>query len=658
MHNAKPPSRTLQLQKKPGRCIQEFEWFRENWELDARTIGRSIFGILIGINNYYESINLHGCLNDVVTVNTFLTNTLRVPTNNIHSLAPPHDSRPEKLPTKANVLALIQEVAGRAVASGPDAFFFLHYSGHGARMPTIYHTVENRALKSERSYDEALCTLGDPDSDSLGDPLRDVELSRILDGLNELRLAVFLSLDCCHSGGADRNSAYASSGGADDVSDPGSGLEQHSFIGVRCPPFYLESDDEFHIGTGLGRGSEDGRNVLVQESWLYRNRNHNLLAACQPSEFAWERPDHNGTCGTMTYYLNKTLNNLQGSNTPVTYDMLITHLVFNSGIRNNIDPQQPMLLANRKRLVFGTNSRSVPTGVLQDTVTSKKTELGFTLVTSTRVPLMGPDQFTFGLLNPGEEHAGEVTIHEVSNMKATARIPTDSDITAISNIGWFAVLVQRNRSPIVYFNAANLSSDSVDHKSTPDTLHVELSEDGTSFLVRNSSGAAMDNIPSLKLNDVDFAKRLSRLIQHLSLYQLQIQFLTIFNLDPTYGVTQIFPREGADSVEIYPRESIEPIEISIKTPPQLCMRDQIKVLITSKAINFRYYSQPDLDTWVNPDVITENELLLEVAPEGQDNTASRQARVRRKRTPQAQTLRTLDEFWVESRDIITTNEDL
>ncbi|KAK4640777.1 hypothetical protein QC761_0095450 [Podospora bellae-mahoneyi] len=143
-----------------------------------------IFAVLIGINNYrgqYNNVkNLYGCVRDVDIIDTLLTTTLRVPAGNVHTLTSPHGSTPETLPTKTNVLALIEEVAGRAVASGPGALLFLHYSGHGMRTKTIYHKPENGGLKSAGAYYEGLCTLGEP--------LMDVELSNVLDGLNELGL--------------------------------------------------------------------------------------------------------------------------------------------------------------------------------------------------------------------------------------------------------------------------------------------------------------------------------------------------------------------------------------------------------------------------------------------------------------------------------------
>lgn len=720
-----------------------------------------IFAVLIGINNYrgqYNNVkNLYGCVKDVDIIDTLLTTTLRVPAGNVHTLTSPHGSTPETLPTKTNVLALIEEVAGRAVASGPGALFFLHYSGHGMRTKTIYHKPENGGLKSAGAYDEGLCTLGEP--------LMDVELSNILDGLNELGLTVFVSLDCCHSGGADRDSLHSGSGGGHDALDDHDAARLES-VSIRCPFPDSDSDDEIDSGTEVGRGDGDGRNVIVQESWLYRNRRHNLLAACQPSEFAYET----GGRGTMTYHLDKTLTALKDSIIPITYDMLITHLVSKSGIRNSIFPQQPMLLGNRNRLAFGTNTKSALTGVMQGNVTKTEKEVGFTLVTISRgashgvevgdrFALYRPDQFTFGLLNPDEERAAEAIILEVTNMTAAARVPTTSNLANIPKVGWFAVLVQRNHRPVIYVDTVNLSDqaatrlqnswrelpedllrptadlrlhsdpDIVPEVTCPDTFYVKPSEDGTSLVVHNNHTEIMENVPSLDHNDDSIARTLSLIVRHLSPYQrltnlaaredstnpwnpryefeikrihdvnrsnsptlpakvqygvvfkntepcpIRIlnqeeealtQFITIFNLDPTYGITQIFPDEGADSFEVYPREAIDPkFKLNITVPPQLQaasqqpgfqMHDKIIVLISSKATNFRHYSQPDLHAWLHPEDAHEDVFFKKITPKGQNNMPSRQAT--RAEEEEVQNLRSLDEFKVATWDIITTHEDL
>jgi hypothetical protein len=651
-----------------------------------------VFAVLVGINDYLgQSLNLSGCLNDVRTVKKFLVEANGVPPGNIKTLtSPPLESGPSDLPTKRNFLDLVHSVAKQAAEAGPDTLLFIHYSGHGDRVDTRYPD------KKTGNYDEVLCTLDEP--------LTDVEVDGLLDGLAKQKLAVLVVLDCCHSGGADR--------------DDGQGA-------IRCP-----SQPAQHAWV---KSSDRGdRNAVVSESWFYRGRSHNLLAACQPHEFARERQDDNGSVvGVMSYFLYKALRNLQASSQPVTYGKLMEHLESLCGGIGSLSRQQPMHLGDRTRLLFGkdTDQASIEglhAGIIrvreQSIILDKGSVHGIGL--GDRFRLYASDQSRFGLLAAGARHAAEAQVDCVKSLAARATILNNPDRTP--ERGWFARLAKRANPPIVYFSANDHQNNAISRlretwerltsipagppadlrfllgsgapAQEPPALRIELREDGTILRFLDGSSTAMEHVPELRLDDEDIAKKLVYLLPHLcsylrlanlgsvtghrpaytftvrskdmvdpeelepakestgaplAYYDVDFQndsgfplYLTIFNLGPAYGVEQIFPSQGASSFAISPGDRIQTITLGIQAPELLkdaSKQPGFRMRDTFKA--FITTVEAHFGQYVQPDLESWSEWRAQMSdPKPGEEPARNAVRVGQS-TP--------DEFWVDSREIDT-----
>lgn len=157
--------------------------------------------LLIGIDHYPHASeqDLRGAAADVVGMRDFLLGQ-GVPENNIRCLLSSKDatiSAPsDGLPTYAN---LVHEIRGLGLRAAPQGRVLLHYSGHGARTPTLIPRQ-----KGAGQVDECLvpCDLAADGSRWL----RDVELTYLLDEMLRRDLRVTVILDACHSGGMMRGS--------------------------------------------------------------------------------------------------------------------------------------------------------------------------------------------------------------------------------------------------------------------------------------------------------------------------------------------------------------------------------------------------------------------------------------------------------------------
>jgi hypothetical protein len=142
--------------------------------------------LFIGINYLGSSAELHGCINDVRTLQKLL-NHLHFPLNEMKTLTE-DPSVPGYVapPTKANILRELHWLVEGAVAGDT---LFLHFSGHGT-------SVEDRNGDEEDGKDEALVPV---DYQKAGvivdDDIFATVVGRLPDGV---RLTAVL--DCCHSG--------------------------------------------------------------------------------------------------------------------------------------------------------------------------------------------------------------------------------------------------------------------------------------------------------------------------------------------------------------------------------------------------------------------------------------------------------------------------
>ncbi|WP_190130293.1 caspase family protein [Streptomyces mashuensis] len=198
---------------------------------------RTVYALIVGIDDYSTRDTLKGCVNDARAAETWLRQQRGVR----HAILPLHDEHA----TKAAVLRGIQRHLGRAGAGDTALLWF---SGHGSQEST-------RDPREGTGMCQALVC-----HDSLqpgGQPLlQDQELGALLDRIAARGTHVVAVLDSCFSGGATRE-------------DGGPRAR-----GVAWRPWW-------HTATGT-TGTRDGGGNGPEP------RRHVLLAACRPQELANE----------------------------------------------------------------------------------------------------------------------------------------------------------------------------------------------------------------------------------------------------------------------------------------------------------------------------------------------------------------------------------
>ena len=307
----------------------------------------NFYALLIGVDYYlpnqlYKS--LKGCVRDINLVFDYLQKTLKIPSERIFKLTSPNPDSLEAVratdvtPTYQNIVEkfkLITELAQ------PKEQVYIHYSGHGGRAATIYPE-----LKGEGQNDEGIVPMDVGESD--GYYLRDVELATLLKRMTDKELIVTVVLDSCHSGGATRGDC--------DIR----GSESPDFA-QRSEDSRVASRDELIENWRIlteGNGASS--------AWLPPSKDYVLLAACRPTEYAYEyNVNGKDRHGALTYWMIDTLTSTTTSD--ITYKSL--HDRVTAKIQSKFTSQLPMLLGEGERLVFGSDRIST-----QYTVTVMKVD--------------------------------------------------------------------------------------------------------------------------------------------------------------------------------------------------------------------------------------------------------------------------------------------
>lgn len=232
--------------------------------------------LLIGIDRYdnVSLANLRGSVSDVAATEKFLTEAAGI--SRITKLISPPGLPDDPLPTLANIVSAFQTLALNAE---PGDFIYIHYSGHGTRLATVFGD-----LKGENAlYDESLVLAR---SDGKLDHLRDVEIAFLLKQIADKGAMITFVLDCCHSGGATR-------GDGDEDGDWVRGSDQipnESFFDLNRKPIQSAEDLEDAWGLPPDDGDDAGRGGSVVQHWLTASKGINFLAACLPRQQAQEVP--------------------------------------------------------------------------------------------------------------------------------------------------------------------------------------------------------------------------------------------------------------------------------------------------------------------------------------------------------------------------------
>ncbi|MEZ2279286.1 MAG: caspase family protein [Microcoleus sp.] len=300
----------------------------------------NIYALLIGIDGYQPNRlykNLKGCFRDINLVADYLLKTLKIPSEKIFKLTSPNPEVAETIetkdpePTYENIVANFKAITEIAQ---PGEQVYIHYSGHGGRATTIYPE-----LKGADQPDEGIVPIDVGDEG--GRYLRDVELATLLKRMTEKGLIVTVVLDSCHSGGATRG---------DDVAIRGTGetdTASRNLESLVAPRQELVKNWQA-LTDGTVASITPGR-------WLPQPRDYVLLAACRPSEYAYEyavsgKQRH----GALTYWM---IDTLTSSPSGLTYKTL--HDRIGAKIQSKFPQQMPMLLGESDRFVFGVERGSL-----------------------------------------------------------------------------------------------------------------------------------------------------------------------------------------------------------------------------------------------------------------------------------------------------------
>lgn len=175
---------------------------------ETSALRRKLHALLIGVDCYLPNRlpgggsypSLGGCVRDVNHVESFLKERLGIVDEQIIKLTASHGetrepAEPKHLwPTYENIVAAFQKIIERAE---PGEQVYIHYSGHGGRSLTAFPE-----LKGAQGLDESLVPTDIGNSEARY--LRDVEMAHLLKQMSNKNLVATIVFDSCHSGGATR----------------------------------------------------------------------------------------------------------------------------------------------------------------------------------------------------------------------------------------------------------------------------------------------------------------------------------------------------------------------------------------------------------------------------------------------------------------------
>ncbi|KAK8473911.1 hypothetical protein V6N13_055670 [Hibiscus sabdariffa] len=139
--------------------------------------------VLVGCNYPNTKFRLQGCINDVLSMEDLILNEFGFDQDNVKYFIDEIGTSPEGFPTRANIMAALEEMVEDAVAG--DVLFF-HFSGHGTTLSS---------LKPGESYKEEEAIV--PCDLNL---ITDMDLRYLIQKLKPGTSFTILS-DSCHSGG-------------------------------------------------------------------------------------------------------------------------------------------------------------------------------------------------------------------------------------------------------------------------------------------------------------------------------------------------------------------------------------------------------------------------------------------------------------------------
>jgi Caspase domain len=515
----------------------------------------NLYGLLIGIDCYlanqlpngkrYPSLN--GCVRDITLVEEFLLSRLRVPQECILKLKASNmgTTKPleplEELPTYENMVAAFEKLTQIAY---PGDQVYIHYSGHGGRIPTKFPQLKTNGL------DEVLVPV------DIGNPkarcLRDVELAYILKRMVDKGLIVTIVLDSCHSGGATRGEGGATV----------RGLDRDTVDTTLRPTQSLVATDEGLVEAWQSFLSGSQRNLTLGNGWLPEPKGYVLLAACRPSESAYEYQfDDQGKNGALSYWLMYSLKQMTPN---TTYKLLHDQIV--AKIHSKFPEQTPLVQGESSRVAFGSDR--IPSvyavNVMQVDLKNKRVLLNTGQSQAARCGSQ------FAIYPPGVTDLSQVNqrlaLVEITDFPgATSSWATIKDTFHSAPIeqGAQAVLLDpgtmRLRSTVhLVYQEQNILPQTIDQHTTLEKVKKALTQDGSSFVVLaaddepvsyqvaintsgeyeiwDAAGKIIPNLrPALRIDSEGAAACLVQRLVHLTKYHNVLRLDNADSLSPLKG---------------------------------------------------------------------------------------------------------------------------
>lgn len=345
--------------------------------------------LLIGVDAYTAGVPaLHGCVNDIDSVQRLLIDRLGVAPERIRRLASPHPEDAHETDvaaapaTRQNIVEAFEALASEAVTA--DERVFVYYSGHGADVPVV-----DGATKEMR---EALVPVDASVLDRPSGFLYDVELNRLLQRVARRTSQLTFVLDCCHSGGATR----------DVLTLPGERTRAVQVTRAAAGPSRAPAETERGIGAAQGTFAD----------WQ-------VVAACLADEKALECEDDAGRKhGLLTQTLLRALATIPDAElASVSWGRLWRGVVSSVESRR---PQHPTLTGSFARPVFGGLARPGDVGLaVTRTASGYSLDAGelFGVTAGAKLAVYGATPAVFPAVGSTEDLAARVGVLSVTAAK-------------------------------------------------------------------------------------------------------------------------------------------------------------------------------------------------------------------------------------------------
>ena len=385
--------------------------------------------LLIGIDFYlpnslpnggrYES--LRGCVHDIERVEAMLRARIDGPIEITTLVAKDTGAgRPagkkRTWPTYANIKAAFEELIAR---TQPGDQVYIHYAGHGGRVPTHFEDLKGRG-----GYDETLVPM------DIGEisvrHIRDLDIAYYLDALRtKSQSIVNIVLDSCHSGGATRGVGITPRS----VTDALPGFDPTLDTTVR-PTDGVAPDDELLAAWQRLAATGTRPRAALATTWLPDSAGYVLLAACSDHEKAYEASmDGAPTGGVMTAAF---LDALRRPGADQTWKTLHERVL--ASVHSRFPFQTPQILGRGDLQVLGVTLQPVVYTVTVGDIDRQKGRVKLRAGRTTGTAKGA----TFGLYRAGtvdftqpENYVGAATVDEVRATESWATLHEGASIDAV-----------------------------------------------------------------------------------------------------------------------------------------------------------------------------------------------------------------------------------